>query len=35
MTIDGEADDRWIAEIAELPGTMSYWVWREEALVAA
>jgi len=33
--IDREADGRWIADIVDLPGTMSYGATREAALAAA
>ena len=33
--IDREADGRWIAEIVELPGTITYGATRAEALGAA
>ena len=33
--IDREADGRWIADIVDLPGTMSYGATRETALAAA
>jgi len=33
--IDREADGRWIADIVDLPGTMTYGATRGEALAAA
>ena len=33
--IDREADGRWIADIVDLPGTMTYGATREAALAAA
>jgi predicted RNase H-like HicB family nuclease len=33
--IDREADGRWIADIVDLPGTLSYGATREAALAAA
>jgi predicted RNase H-like HicB family nuclease len=33
--IDREADGRWIADVLDLPGTMTYGATREEALAAA
>lgn len=33
--IDREADGRWIADIVDLPGTMSYGATRDAALAAA
>ena len=33
--IDREADGRWIADIVELPGAISYGATREAALAAA
>ncbi len=35
VEIDREADGRWIAEIAELPGVMVYGSTREEAMARA
>jgi len=35
IEIDRETDGRWIAEVAELPGVMSYGATREEAVQSA
>jgi predicted RNase H-like HicB family nuclease len=35
IEIEREADGRWIAEVVELPGVMSYGDTREEAVDAA
>ncbi len=35
IEIDREEDGRWIAEICELPGVLSYGSTREEAISAA
>ncbi len=32
MTLDRETDGRWIAEITELPGVLTYGSTRDEAL---
>jgi predicted RNase H-like HicB family nuclease len=33
IEVDREEDGRWIAEIVELPGALSYGLTREEAIV--
>jgi predicted RNase H-like HicB family nuclease len=35
LTIDREDDGRWIAEIPELPGVMTYGATREDAVAKA
>ncbi len=35
MEIEREVDDRWIAEVTDLPGVMVYGATREEALARA
>ena len=35
VEIEPEADGRWIAEVASLPGCMSYGVTREDAIRSA
>jgi predicted RNase H-like HicB family nuclease len=35
LTIDREDDGRWIAEVPELPGVLTYGATRDEAIVKA
>ncbi|MFH1176567.1 MAG: type II toxin-antitoxin system HicB family antitoxin [Acidobacteriota bacterium] len=35
VELEREADGRWIAEVADLPGVMAYGATRDEALGAA
>lgn len=35
LTIDREDDGRWIVEVPELPGVMTYGVTRDEAMAKA